>query len=268
MKLTSFLILVMVGCMCLNLNAGQSVTFLKDGVSKTGTIKDIDDMSVRIRRVEYSDGQKIPINLIWMINFVDKKWDFPEERTELSGTTDTIFLKNGDVLQTKIVDFSEPRKKFEFEKGRPVHESKVKRIYFCCTRFPDTWKKKEKTVKRYSVTHLLNGKAIEKPLLSLNSSKTKFTDGLQINTKAIWMINFENKEWDFNNERKQLDEKVDTIFLKSGEVTHDKVIGFSKTQETFSFKSINPIHESKIKRIYFCCTKLPDAYKKKLIRFK
>lgn len=240
---------------------GESASFLKDGDIITGTIV---DMSSRTGKFEYMNNPKIHRSRIWMINFISSEWDFPGERKQLSRNTDTIFLKNGDTLHVQIIDFSSRRYVFEFRNGGSTHVSKVKRIYLCCTRLPDAYKKKVPKPDEYdSFTFLLNGRVIGSPLDYLNHRKTGFQDRLQINTKDIWMINFIDEYWDFPRERRQVNNKSDTVFLKNGRVVYDTVVDFNNERETFRFENIDPIHYSKIKRIYFCCVQLPAAYKSK-----
>jgi hypothetical protein len=261
MKLKSFFVILMMVFMAVSLTAAQSVTFLKDGNKITDVII---DMSSRTDKIEYRNNYKVHRNQAWMINYVNANWDFPNERNQLSNKTDTIFLRDGTVIHDKIVDFSSRRLVWEFSRTRAVPESQIKRIYFCCTRLPGAYDKpkpKEKEGDRYSVTFLVTGKSIETPLSYLNSKKTGFTDDLQINTHDIWMINFENNKWNFPAEQRQLNKRQDVIFLKDGNVLFDKIIDFSKKRKTFQLNRGNPIHESQIKRIYFCCTVLPNAYK-------
>lgn len=263
MKLKSLFILLMMVVMTLNLTATQSVTFLKDGNKITDVII---DMSSRTGRIDYHGNYKVNRNQVWMINYVDANWDFPNERSQLSNHTDTVFLHDGTIIHDKIIDFSSRRLVWEFTRTRAVPESQIKRIYFCCTDLPGAYGKAApapgpKDEQRYSVTFLVTGKSIEVPLSYLNSKKTGFTDGLQINTHDIWMINFEDNQWNFPAERRQLNNQQDTIFLKDGNVLYDNINSFSEKQKTFQLSSNNPLHESQIKRIYFCCTALPNAYK-------
>ncbi|UCH94346.1 MAG: hypothetical protein JSV88_29320 [Candidatus Aminicenantes bacterium] len=266
MKLKTLFILVLILCMGLSLTAMQSVTFLQDGNNITDVII---DMSSRTGNIDYRSGSKVHVSRVWMINFVDANWDFPGERDQLSGNTDTIFLRDGGVIQDKIVDYSSRRLVWEFTKTRAVPDSQIKRIYFCCTKLPAAYQSRTTPTpggERYSVTFLVTGQSRETPLSYLNSRKTGFTNGLQINTHDIWMINFEDNQWDFPVERRRLNKKLDTIFLKDGQVVYDKIVDFSESRKTFSLQSAAPINESKIKRIYFCCNVLPNAYR--IFKFK
>jgi hypothetical protein len=200
-----------------------------------------------------------------MINFMGSSWDFPGERQQLVSNRDTVFLRNGQRLNVNIVDFSSRRHMFEFKVGGAVHESKVKRIYFCCTKLPAAYQGKEETASGEfeSVTFLVDGRIIDSPLSYLNSRKTGFQDGLQINTKDIWMINFKDDSLDFPKERLQLSNRVDTIFPVKGRVFYDTVVGFDGRTGKFSFQRSSPLHYSQVTRVYFCCTNFPEVFRKK-----
>ena len=265
MKLKRVWMILMMGCMALSLTAMQSFTFLHDGNVVKGVIIDV---SSRNGQVEYLDNMKVHRSRIWMINYINENYDFPQERSQLSNNTDTVFLRNGEVIRDNIVDYSSRRQVWEFGRTQAVHESQIQRIYFCCTALPAAFNRAQAVPPpppgrddRYSVSFLVSGRSIDLPLSYLNSQKTGYTDNSQINTQEIWMINFENNQWDFPAERNQLNQQKDTIFLKDGEVLYDTVTDFSKTRGTFQFRGLDPIHESQIKRIYFCCTPLPNVYK-------
>jgi len=111
----------------------ESITFLKDGKKVTGNIV---DMSSRTGNLQYLKHGDIHRSKIWMINYVDEKWNFPAERQQLPEKMDIIFLRNDTKMVGHIVDFSSRRQVWEFKDGRFVKEHRVRRIYFCCTRFP------------------------------------------------------------------------------------------------------------------------------------
>jgi hypothetical protein len=261
---------LMIAVLGLNLTAGRSVTFLKDGNGITDTII---DMSSRTGYVEFQDSPNVHRSRVWMINYENSQWDFAGERDRLSGNTDTIFLRNGHILNVKIVDFSSRRQMFEFLQGGAVHESKVARIYFCCDKLPAAFQKMKPTAsshkgKRDSTSFLVDGRTVQYPLSYINNRKTGFTDGLQVNTKDLWMINFIDNKWDFPGERQRLNIRMDTIFMRDGKIIYDNVMDFNESSLTFRLGNKGSVHESEIKRIYFCCTKLPPTFTKRPIRKK
>jgi|GEM_PF-2420802 len=266
MKIKFMLILAVIGMIGLsgiNLSADQSVTFLHDGSSITDTIV---DMSSNTGKVDFRRSPSLHKSRIWMINYENDQWDFPDERGRLSRGTDTIFLRNGQTLNVNVVDFSSRRRMFEFDRGGSVHESKVKRIYFCCVDLPEAYRDKGQQQQGddfFSVAFMVDGRVIDSPLKYLNTRKSGFQDGLQVNTKDIWMINFEDEELDFPNERRQLDRRLDTIFLTDNRKVYDTVIDFNERRGEFRFANIDPIHYSQVNRIYFCCNLFPDALRNK-----
>lgn len=270
MKIKYALIALVVGMVVFSspgLSAMQSVTFLLDGNSISDTIV---DMSSRTGQVEYRNNLKVHRGRIWMINYESGNWDYPNERAQLSRSTDTIFLRNGQIMNVTITDFSSQRMVFEFLQGGSVHESNVKRIYFCCTELPGAYQNQQQNQKKghwkdaqqddfYPVTFMVDGRVIDTPLKYLDNRKSGFQDGLQVNTKDIWMINFENDEMDFPRERQRLDRRTDTIFLTNGRVLYDTVVDFNEREGAFGLRNMDPVHYSQIARIYFCCNIFPDA---------
>lgn len=257
MRVKCLIVSMLVVFMGFSLWGKEPVTFLKDGTSLTEALKDMRGIPLKI---EYVNGQKIPKHKVWMINFIDDNWNFPEERKQVTCQKDTIFLKNGNVLMETIVNYNNKKKVFDFEAGGSVRAAEVTRIYICCTKIPLVYE--EKIQEKYdSTTFLLGGRIINSPIKYLNQEKTGFMDGLQINTKDIWMINFENEQWNFPKERWRLSKKkLDTIVLTNGGITYDKVKSFSKQWGTFRFENIYPLHYSEIKRIYFCCVRIPSGF--------
>lgn len=276
MKIKYVFIAAVVGIMVLggsHLAAIQSVTFLNDGNAITDTII---DMSSRTGQVEYRNNLKIHRGSIWMINYESGAWDYPNERAQLSRSTDTIFLRNGQIMNVTITDFSSRRMVYEFRQGGSVHESNIKRIYFCCTELPGAYQKQgqnqdqnqRKGLRRdaqqddfYTVTFMLDGRVVDSPLKYLNNRKSGFEDGLQVNTKDIWMINFEDDSLDFPQERQRLDRRLDSIVLTNGRMLYDTVLDFNEREGTFGLRNLDPIHYSEIRRIYFCCNIFPDVYR-------
>ncbi len=273
MKKRILMIMVVFAVLATGLTAAHSYTFLKNGKYIKDTLM---DMSRRTGKLEYHSQGRVHWSQVWMINFENNQWNFPNERNQLTGKADGIFLRNGQVMHAIIIDFSSRRRVFEFQQGGSVHESQVARIYFCCDILPgaynellrspgpkNNWHGQGGNNDRYSTSFLVDGRIVEDPLSYLNSRKAGFMEGLQINTHDLWMINFENNQWNFPNERNQLGNDSDTIIMNDGEVIHARITGFSKTKGTFTFQDMDPIHESYIKRIYFCCQVLPEAFKRR-----
>jgi hypothetical protein len=272
----SILILILFIGLGMSLSAMRVYTFLKNGNYIHDVILDI---SSRTGKIDFQRTQPVFGNQVWMINFIDNQWNFPGDRRLLSHNTDTIFLRNGQRMNVTIVDFSSRQRKFEFSNGGKVHESNIARIYLCCDKLPQAYQKllhqsqpnnsnrnairgnnrqqSNQNHNRYSTSYVVDGRVVESPLTYINRTKTAFENGLQINTKDLWMINFQENRMNYAQELRQLNKRLDTIFLRDGEVIYDKVIDFSKRRGTFRFQGLEPIHESEIVRIYFCCNKMP-----------
>ena len=148
-KITLVSILFLLGSMCLTAekqiyNRGESAIHMVNG--KMVVLKLV-DWGNRKNDLRFKNGTKIFKTQIWMMNFINRDWNYPTERSRLSRETDTVFLKNGDVVHDIVVDFSSRRRVFEFVKHKAVHISKVKRVYFrVYSDIPEVYKKRLKIV--------------------------------------------------------------------------------------------------------------------------
>lgn len=109
------------------LRAGEQAIFLKSGDQIVGSIIDISSTRLVL---ELADGTEIPLRDLWMINFVNESWDFPQERNLIETNEHYVFLKSGDVASGRIVDMSSEQRVFEFETGEKFAIGQVRRIYF------------------------------------------------------------------------------------------------------------------------------------------
>jgi hypothetical protein len=112
------------------LHAGEAAIYKIGGFLLVDRINDI---SITRHVLETAYSGKIPLQDIWMINFVDDKWNFPEERKQVTTNDHYIFMKNGAVSSGRIVDFSSARRWFEFENGQKFPIGEIQRIYFSKT---------------------------------------------------------------------------------------------------------------------------------------
>jgi hypothetical protein len=67
---------------------------------------------------------------LWMVNFVNEQWDFPNERNLIETNEHYIFLKSGDVTSGRVTAFAVDKREFEFESGDKFPIASVRRIYF------------------------------------------------------------------------------------------------------------------------------------------
>ena len=109
------------------LRSGETAIYLKSGDLLVDRINDISSTRFVL---ETANNGEIPLRNIWMINFVNEKWNFPEERDQIETSDHYIFMKNGAVSSGRIVDFSSERRVFEFESGEQFPIGQVRRIYF------------------------------------------------------------------------------------------------------------------------------------------
>jgi len=112
------------------LESGQVVIFLNNGSRVIGEFSDI---SAPRSVLELKNDREIRLSAIWMINFVDKKWYFPEELEKIVKPEHYLFLKNGEVISGNIVDYNDRIKMFELGDASTVEIDKIRRIYFLKT---------------------------------------------------------------------------------------------------------------------------------------
>lgn len=259
MRKIIFLLIFVIGCVFLS---GENQTFFETGKCATffldgNTIIDtVNFMSSRSGRLGFVNSGMFKIINIWMVNFISNEWDFPEEREELASAQDTIFLRNGGIIRDRIDTYSTKMKVFRFDNTAPIHISKIKRIYFCCNRLPKYYEekfKKEPQAAAAYYTFMIDGRVIDSPIVYLENIKTGFANNLQVNTKDIVMINFENNnnQDSFPNEKRMLARMTDTIFLKDNKVITKNIAKFSNDEGIIEFQDSTQISFSKINRIYF-----------------
>lgn len=109
------------------LRAGEAAIFFRSGDVIVDRIIDIS--STRLVLETAASGE-FPLREVWMINYVNENWDFPNERDQIETNEHYIFLKNGDVLSGRIVDFSSERFVYQLQTGDEIASGRVRRIYF------------------------------------------------------------------------------------------------------------------------------------------
>jgi hypothetical protein len=109
------------------LKPGEQSIFLKNGDTVIGALAEINAEKASL---ELKDGTSIPIRDVWMINFVNEQWNFPNERNLIENNDHYVFLKSGDVTSGRITAFPADKREFEFEAGDKFPFASVRRIYF------------------------------------------------------------------------------------------------------------------------------------------
>ncbi|MCX6561613.1 MAG: hypothetical protein NTZ26_13995 [Candidatus Aminicenantes bacterium] len=109
------------------LRGGESAIFFKSG---DVIIDRIIDMSSTRLVVGTANSGEFPMRDLWMINYVNENWNFPNERDQMETNEHYIFLKSGDVMSGRIVDFSSAQKVWELATGEKIAPGSIRRIYF------------------------------------------------------------------------------------------------------------------------------------------
>jgi hypothetical protein len=109
------------------LQTGMAAIFMQGGKMNTGVIGDIS----RTRLVlQLKDGREFSLDRVWMINFINTDWNFPEERARMEKDEDYIFFKNNAITSGRIIDFSSTRRVFQLDPSEEVPIGRVRRVYF------------------------------------------------------------------------------------------------------------------------------------------
>ena len=109
-----------------DLEPGKAAFFLRGGEMIIGELGDLS----RTRLVfTLRDGREFALSSIWMINFINTDWNFPEERAKMDKDQHYLISRTGRMISGKILDFSH-NMGFEFDNGDRVRLAEVQRIYF------------------------------------------------------------------------------------------------------------------------------------------
>jgi hypothetical protein len=126
------------------MESDESAIFLKNGKKIIGEIVDISSTRLVL---QLKNGEEISLSKIWMINFNNEKWNYPDERKKIEGADHYLFLKDGGITSGRIVDFSDRQHVFELDNGEKIPIGRISRIYFA-KHLPDELAKKLQEAKQ------------------------------------------------------------------------------------------------------------------------
>jgi hypothetical protein len=109
------------------LKPGEQSFFLKNGDTLTGSIV---ELNAEKSAFELKDGTIVLLRDLWMVNFVNEQWNFPNERNLIESNEHYLFLKSGDVTSGRVTAFAADKREFELESGDKFPIAAVRRIYF------------------------------------------------------------------------------------------------------------------------------------------
>ncbi|MHB8054494.1 MAG: hypothetical protein ACYDH3_04520 [Candidatus Aminicenantales bacterium] len=112
------------------LPVGAQAIFLKSGEIISGKIVDFVTPQLELK---LGDGNIVAVRDVWMINFENTDWNFPDERNILETNDHYVFLKNGDISSGQIASFTAAPPAFVFETGEIFPLVQCRRIYFSKT---------------------------------------------------------------------------------------------------------------------------------------
>jgi len=220
--------------------------------------------------IKTADNGEIPLRDLWMINFVDEAWNFPDERSRISSDGLYVFLKNNTVLTPgRIISFSAGQRVFEFENGESIPFGDIRRMYFAKTlpgelaaqlgkAVPPQGTSTPQTLRAGEIAiYSGGGIRIIDQIIGISSTRPviKTAYNGEIPLRDTWMINFVDDGWDFPGERSRIGSDGLHVFLKNNTVlTPGRIISFSSSQRIFEFENGDSIPFGDVRRIYFART--------------
>ncbi len=109
------------------LRSGETAIYLRNGDLIIDRILDISSARLVL---ETENNGEFPLRNLWMINFVNDQWNFPDERNQIENADHYVFLKDGGITSGKIVDLSSENRMFDLDSGEKIAFGRVRRIYF------------------------------------------------------------------------------------------------------------------------------------------
>jgi hypothetical protein len=110
-----------------DLKAGEAAIFYRNGDM---IIDEVTGISSARHVLELKNVPEIPLNNLWMINFINTEWFHFKELELVETNQHYIFLKNGEVYIGRIFNFNVGLRHFEFAGGEKFPLAQVSRIYF------------------------------------------------------------------------------------------------------------------------------------------
>jgi len=109
------------------LRSGETAIYLRNGDLIIDRILDISSARLVL---ETENNGEFPLRNLWMINFVNDQWNFPDERNQIENADHYVFLKDGGITSGKIVDLSSENRMFDLDSGEKIAFGRIRRIYF------------------------------------------------------------------------------------------------------------------------------------------
>ncbi|MGB9004204.1 MAG: hypothetical protein WCB96_00620 [Candidatus Aminicenantales bacterium] len=123
-----------------DLKAGEAAIFYRNGDM---IIDEVTGISSARHVLELKNIPEIPLNNLWMINFINTEWFHFKELELVETNQHYIFLKNGEVYIGRIFNFNVDLGHFEFASGEKFPFGQVSRIYFT-RNIPERYKREMK----------------------------------------------------------------------------------------------------------------------------
>jgi hypothetical protein len=231
-----------------------TTTFLTDGRTVSHTVIDINKI-----KIDFDGNYQLKTQQVWMINFHNSNWNFPNERKLLRGHTCTLILTNGKYIHQNVTDYEARRSgRIYLDNNTYIHVSQVKRIYFPHSGIPHYYAKlireqgqKEQNLKCTVYPRKGNSFTAELQHYDGNRKTFAFSNRYVTPITNIRMLRFDKDKQVHYQKRYKIIATVETVVLKNGEVFTGNFINFDNENKVFEFDNMSPIRVSDITKIYF-----------------
>ena len=124
---------------------GQCRVFYRDGGQKNA---ELEFLSSRSGQISFYGSGKEAFSGIWMLNFSDENWNFPQEQSRLNPGGDTVVYRDGRVDAVHIFSWSTNRRVFYLKNRaqdqetnkREIPVGAIARVYFGGNRVPEAFR--------------------------------------------------------------------------------------------------------------------------------
>jgi hypothetical protein len=235
---------------------GQCQVFYRDGGQREA---DLEFLSTRSSQISFYKSAKEPLNRIWMLNFVESRWDYAKDQTQLHPQGgDTVVYRDGRVEHLYIFSWSTARRLFYLKdqahqqerNSRELPIGNIARVYFG-NQIPSTYRVAVQPQPQDVSTGF---RPVEVGVLIQGASHQVIWNGFDAQKGAYllgdrWQrassiqriyLGRHNEDLDDTN----VSETMTTILLEDGRILQDKLI--DAQNGLLSFESLKPVDLSRV----------------------
>lgn len=236
---------------------GQCQVFYRDGGQREG---DLEFLSTHSGRISFYNSPKEPLNRIWMLNFVENRWNYPQEQAKLHPKgADTIVYRDGSIDYVYIFSWSTRRRLFYLktratdreQNNQTIRVNQIARVYFGGNNIPKAFRSQpqapatpppppqiSETFPAISVEVSSEGKSIRINWDGYNGPNNSFRfNGKWYSGSQIDRIFLGNHNEDLQDSRRS--NTFVTILVDDGRILQDRLNGISNNH--MIFENLKPV---------------------------